>query len=70
MFKTNEVIQFRKVAEFCRRLYGGGGGGGRGVGGKFVPPPYKRLSNFASLWSNIFHVDLEVSPLNLVSYLI
>ena len=31
-----------KVAEFCRRLYGGGGGG-RGVGDKFVPPPYKRL---------------------------
>ena len=34
-----------KVAEFCRRLYGGGGGGGggRGVGDKFVLPPYKRL---------------------------
>ena len=75
MFKTNEVIQFRKVAEFCRRLYGGGGGGGggggRGLGGKFVPPPYKRLSNFASFFaSNIVHLALEVSPLNLVSYLI
>ena len=45
VLKTNEAIQLRKVAEFCRRLYGGGGGGGggRGLGGKFVPPPYKRL---------------------------
>ena len=41
-----------------------------GVGGKFVPPPYKRLSNFASFFaSNIVHLALEVSPLNLVSYL-
>ena len=45
VLKTNEAIHLRKVAEFCRRLYGGGGGGGggRGLGGKFVPPPYKRL---------------------------
>ena len=59
LLKTSEDIatQTRRVLQ--RFVWWGGGGGGR-----FVPPPppppwsgpppYKRLENFATLWTNIF----------------